>query len=382
MAYAAFAVSRNYAGMTYEHPTLAGEIETVAELRELYRAAEARAARLRLLSQAAGELIKADAGTIEEIVQRCLDQLAFFVGSRRARLLAATESEGIAVRAPGSDGGISYRVEIEGLGSIEAVDDDEDRQACRILLDLVATAIERVEHERERDVLLAVLKDREARLESLVSQIIGAQEEERRRVAYELHDGVAQTATALLRLLEGASVRSAQVPGVRQEEQLTAVARGLVKELRGVIAGLRPTILDDLGLSAALDALCDDLERDGYPVTRAISAGRQRLPAAVETALYRVAQEAISNIRKHAGAPCPVLIEAELLQGDGGPFLRITDHGHGPRESGRSRQEQKSGYNVGIDGMRERMATIGGMLEWRALAAGGVVVEARLTAAD
>ncbi|WP_161981461.1 sensor histidine kinase [Aurantiacibacter suaedae] len=306
--------------MTDPLPVLTAEIETVGELRELYRAAEARAARLRLLSNVGGDLIEADSVTLDEVVRRSLARLAFFVGGRGADLLPADGATGIAIKAPGREGGVLCRVQIEGLASLDAIADEEDREACRMLLDLVGTAVERVERERDREHLLAILQERETQLETLVARMFSAQEDERRRVAYELHDGVAQTATALLRLLEGATAQAKSEAFLAQREQLTQIARGLVTELRGVIAGLRPTILDDLGFSAALEALCDDLERDGYRVTKRLRASEDRLPNVIETTLYRVAQEAITNIRKHAGQPCPVLVEADLRQGAEHPF--------------------------------------------------------------
>ena len=99
-----------------------------------------------------------------------------------------------------------------------------------------------------------------------------------------------------------------------------------------------------------------------------------RLAATVETALFRVAQEAVSNIRKHAGGPCAVRIEL-LLREDGERLLRITDSGKGPTPA---EGEAVPGSHVGIDVMRERMAAIGGSLPWRAGAGGGVSVCPRL----
>lgn len=378
MAYALRGRTPRMSAMQQELPPLASDIQTIAELRELYRAAEARAARLRLLSTSGRELVQAEPGQLDAALQNCADRLAFFVGSRAGGIAREAGDEGFAISAPGKKHVVLARVVVEGFDRLDDVLDPEDRDACRLLLDMMGSAIDRVEREKEMSGVLAVLKDREHHLEHLVRRIFLTQEEERRRVAYELHDGVAQTATALVRMLDGAGDASTGPMEEAQRARLTGIARGLVKELRGVIAGLRPTILDDLGFVASLQALAAGLDQDGYTVTQRIDADAGRLPAHVETALFRTAQEAISNIRKHAGGVCKVFIEADLRRDVPRPFLRIADQGAGPSCPAEGAKQPESGYQIGIEGMKERMSTIGGSLEWRAGEKGGVIVEARL----
>lgn len=336
------------------NPALAPEVETVAELRELYRAAEARAARLRLLSTNGRQLAMAEATTLEPILQGCADRLGYFLG-RRGGAVRMGEATGLPIPAPGSDGRTLARLEIEGLTSLDDVADAEDREAVHLQLEMIGATIDRIVRSRE-------LQEREARLEYVVGRLFSAQEEERRRVSHELHDGVAQTATALARLLEGAE-------STADRTKLAGIARDLVGELRAVIRGLRPTVLDDLGLEAALRALADALEADGYAVQVTIASEVARWPSHVETALYRVAQEALSNIRKHAGGPCAVSLELSAPLAGEGPFLRIADQGQG-----RGAGEDPAGSHFGIDVMRERMASIGGALDWQAAPRGGVTV--------
>lgn len=366
-------------GPMHEHlPVLPNDTETIAELRELYRAAEARAARLRLLSASGGELARAELGSFDAVLQRAAERLAFFVGSRSAKIGPADTSNGIAVRAPGKDNEIVATIIIDGIETLEAIPDPEDREAVAMQLDLMGITVDRMRREREKGALLDTLQEREKTLELLLEKVFTAQEEERRRVSHELHDGVAQTATALVRLLEGAEAsRTVATDAINPAE----VARGLVSELRRVIAGLRPTLLDDLGLIPALRALADGLQAEGYTVTAELDAGPGRLPPLVETALYRVAQEAVANIYKHTGGPCPVRIEAYLAPGGRARFLRIADAGCGPSEA-TCKAVASSGNNVGIEVMKERMAAIGGTLDWRAEPGNGVVVEARLPNED
>lgn len=363
------------------HPVLPADTETIAELRELYRAAEARAARLRLLSVSGSELARADLGTLDATLQRSADRLAFFVGSRSATMGACDGEQGIAIRAPGKDGEVVATIRIDGVDTLEAIPDAEDREAVAMQLGLMGTTIDRIRREREKGTLLETLKEREKSLGMLLEKVFTAQEEERRRVSHELHDGVAQTATALVRLLEGAEASRGQERIADDRITPAEVARTLVSELRRVIAGLRPTLLDDLGLIPALRALADGLEADGYIVSALLEAGDERLSPLVETALYRVAQEAVANIYKHAGGPCTVRIEAQLGNANSNRFLRITDGGCGPSEAMR-KAASFGGNNVGIEVMKERMAAIGGTLVWRAETDRGVVVEAHLPQED
>lgn len=358
-------------------PVLPTDTETIAELRELYRAAEARAARLRLLSTSGSDLARAERQNLDAILQDTADRLAFFVGSRAATMEAADAADGIAIRAPGKESVILARVKIDGLETLDSIPHAEDREAVAMLLDLMGITIDRMRKEREKGALLDTLQEREKSLEMLLEKVFTAQEEERRRVSHELHDGVAQTATALVRLLEGDDTARARGESHAHRISPAEVARGLVSELRRVIAGLRPTVLDDLGLIPAVHALADGLEAEGYKVTAALEAGHNRLSPVVETAVYRVAQEAVANIYKHAGGPCTVRIEAQLGDPGSSRLLRIIDGGRGPSKATR-KFASPGGKNVGIEVMKERMAAIGGTLIWRAGTDSGVVVEARL----
>ena len=349
-------------------------LETVAELRELYRAAEARAARMRLLSSVGKNLSEARPETLGTVLDRCAERLAFFLGARSARVTIGDEVSGIAIRGVGSDKPLGF-ITIEGFACEQDIRDEEDRETFRLYLELMGGAIDRSRREAERQRLVETLQDREKRLEMLVERMFTAQESERLRVSQELHDGVAQTATALARLIEGPGADAPDMPAA-ERARLADIARGLVRELRAVIGGLRPTLLDDLGLEAAIRALADALENDGYKVSLRISGPTERLPKTLETALFRVAQEAITNIRKHAGGACTVVLELAFSEEGSGGFLRITDTGRGPADG--SLPQEDAGEHIGIGVMTERMTAVGGRLDWRAGARGGVTVTAYL----
>lgn len=358
--------------MTRADPALAMQVETVAELRELYRAAEARAARMRLMSSSGRQLALAEVSTAGPILQECAERLAYFLGSRRAELSDDPAAPGLPIPAPGSGGRALGTVRIDGLATLDDIADREDREACRLHLEMMGATLDRINRERDMASLLSALQEREQRLEFVVGRLFSAQEEERRRVSHELHDGVAQTATALARMLEGTSTASADLDAASRGK-LAAIARDLVGELRAVIRGLRPTILDDLGLVAGLRALAEALESEGYAVTIRLDSDVTVWPTNVETALYRVAQEALTNIRKHAGGPCAVTIALSAQGAAGHGVLQIADDGRGP---GSAASSPDGRAQFGIEVMRERMASIGGALTWQAGERGGVLIRA------
>ena len=363
--------------MRISSPLLDQQIDTITELRELYRASEARGARLRLLSTSGREMAQATQENSAEVLRRCAERLAFFVGKSRAEISLRPEDAGIAILAPGEGKRIVGRIIIDGLTGIEQIVDREDAEAFRMHLELMGATIARMNDAHDRDRLLNTLQERELRLEYLVGRMFSTQEEERRRVSQELHDGVAQTATALVRILEGTTTQpNADIPAA-ERVKLAAIARDLVTELRGVIGGLRPTLLDDLGLEAALVALVDALRVDGYDVAVDLSKQAVTWPAHLETALFRVAQEAVANIRKHAGPSCRVVVELAVSDEPDGCFLRIQDFGKGCPSPMMESPTVNAGSHVGIEVMRERMAAVGGSLRWTSPPQGGVCVLAQ-----
>ncbi len=206
------------------------------------------------------------------------------------------------------------------------------------------------------------LRQREKQLQELVGKLITTQEEERRRVAYEVHDGLTQVAIAAHQHLQ--AFAEDHPPGSIVEEgeldRAMQLAHRTVGEARRVIAGLRPTALDDFGLAAAIGQDLEALRQEGLGVGFESDLGEERLPAEVETALYRVAQEALTNARKHARAE---RVEVSLRKKSGRRVrLEVRDTGRGfdpqavPEASG-------SGERVGLTSMCERVTLLGGDLK-------------------
>jgi two-component system sensor histidine kinase UhpB len=191
---------------------------------------------------------------------------------------------------------------------------------------------------------------------------LAAQEEERIRIARELHDEVGQALTAVLLQLERAEADGEA--GERIDEAREA-ARATLEEVRAIARNLRPEALDDLGLAAAVRQLCNDAERAGVMVERTIAAD-VRLDPEVEVVVYRVAQEAITNALRHSGAERVLVTLAGV---GGGAELRVADDGRG-------RGDAADG--AGLRGMRERAVLAGGVLEVSSAPAGGTCVTLRV----
>ncbi|WP_375403250.1 ATP-binding protein [uncultured Sphingomonas sp.] len=207
----------------------------------------------------------------------------------------------------------------------------------------------------------ALLFERRHRLEELVARLFLAQEDERRRVAYDLHDGVAQVAAAAHGHLQAYAERFPPTDAIAGTGAEEALGRGLelaqrtMREIRAAIAGLRPTALDDFGLAAAIRLELDALRDDGREVAFVDRLGPERPSPVVETALFRIAQEALTNVRKHAGSAVSVTL---LLERRGNLIrLEVSDAGRGlSGEEGPAR----AGERIGLDAMRERAALLGG----------------------
>ena len=213
--------------------------------------------------------------------------------------------------------------------------------------------------------LYGELAEREKRLQELVGKILVAQEEERRRVAYEVHDGLAQVAAAAHQHLQ-AFAHYHPPPseeGRADLKHVSELVRQTVGEARRIIADLRPTALDDFGLRSAIRLHIDALRAEGWSIDYEDGLDDERLPAATETAIFRVVQEALNNVGKHAGTRRVDLAlqkrSATSLAGDGRGRIRlkVRDYGRG-FVPGSSRGGP--GERVGLTGMRERITLLGG----------------------
>jgi PAS domain S-box-containing protein len=201
-------------------------------------------------------------------------------------------------------------------------------------------------------------------------------EAERRRVAYELHDSLAQVlASTHFRLQALASRYHPRSPEARADlEQAVELARQAVREARRIISGLRPTALDDFGLAVALKKEVETLATAGWEITFEGTLENERLPPAVETALFWVAQEALTNIRKHAGQ---TRVRLSLALKDGNICLDIQDWGRG-FDPATLTTRSGPGEQIGLLGMQERVAVLGGICEVHSRPDSGTTIMAQV----
>jgi PAS domain S-box-containing protein len=245
-------------------------------------------------------------------------------------------------------------------------------EGAEMLYSLASQAASALENAR----LYTELSERENQLRDLVGKLIRAQEEERRRIAYDIHDGLAQTAAASHQHLQ-AFARHHTIRSTEDQaelEEALELVQEVVGEARQVIHDLRPTVLDDFGLAAAVRLQVATLRADGLEVTLEESLGDGRLPQEVETTLFRVAQEALTNIRKHARATKAWVV---LDRPGNAVRLLVSDEGRGFVPNGKATANGR-GEKVGLSGMRERISLLGGKFDVHSEPGRGTTIEARV----
>ncbi len=290
---------------------------------------------------------------------------------QRERLFAASAPQAFELRMVRKSGEVFW-VRIEG----RLTPGSDGAAACQAVLSDIS-ARKQEEDLRQQELLRA----------RLLEQVIRAQEDERTRVARELHDETGQLLSALIMRLGAiphAFPESGHEAGVilSDTEKLAADA---LRGVRRMISDLRPPVLDDLGLAPALRVLGDDLhERAGVIVNLDVANMRGRLPAQIETVLFRIVQEALHNVRDHAHARCVTI----RLAVDGQQVaLQVSDDGVGI--TGMT-QFATNGDAVSFDrcnlehgrfglvGMRERAALMGGTFQMHSAPGQGTKVQVEL----
>lgn len=210
------------------------------------------------------------------------------------------------------------------------------------------------------------------RVKDLSRQVLAAQEAERLRIARELHDDTAQSLTYMLLRMKVAE-RVDCAPAVQETlEELCQLATKTLEDIKRMAVELRPAALDENGLIAALEAHLREFQaRVGTPVEFELDSLAERLPRDTEVVVYRVVQEALTNIAKYAAAS---RVEVKLHQErDGGLSLLVRDNGKGfDVEAARNSRSR----GLGLFGMQERVELVGGRIEWRSVRGQGTEVRA------
>jgi signal transduction histidine kinase len=207
----------------------------------------------------------------------------------------------------------------------------------------------------------------------LLHQVISAQEDERMRIARELHDETGQSLSAIILGLEVApDILKEGAPKTEAHlRDIQTIAQEMLQNIRRLIADLRPLLLDDLGLGPAI-AWYGERRLNPVGITlRLVGDGLQRrLPRATETALFRIVQEAMTNIVRHAHASS---VTVALTRQEGYLVLEIADDGCG-FDPGAMDANHWEGKGLGLTGMRERATILGGQLHVQAVPGHGTTV--------
>jgi signal transduction histidine kinase len=295
-------------------------------------------------------------------------------GSKAGRVLERARSERVdavledpeidqqAARRLGVHSGIYVPLLVQGraIGVVIAHDKngsdprfrDDDVRLAETLAGRAATAVD--------------LSERVSR--DAVRRVVAAQELERKRLARELHDETGQALTSVLLGLK--TVEDADDPQAMRSAagELRELVVGTLQDVRRLAVELRPKALDDFGLEAALERLADTFrEQTGIGVEVEARTG-DRLPAEVETALYRIVQEALTNVVKHAQAK---RVSVVVTRKDRAVAVLIEDDGRGFEPGG-------DGDGLGLIGMRERVSLLGGRLAVETATGAGTTIVAEV----
>jgi two-component system NarL family sensor kinase len=223
--------------------------------------------------------------------------------------------------------------------------------------------------------MLLTLRERrlaDSKLKQLAQRIIDTQEEERARLARELHDGISQNLIGVRYAIDLASrkVASQAEDAARAIDRGAEALNGAIKEVRRLSHDLRPRALDDLGLTPALKALCDNFsERTGIETRLEALPFKNMLKPEASTALYRVAQEALNNVERHSGA---TRVDIRIWSVGGRVRMTISDNGNGFDET-IAEGKKALGGGLGLRNMQERLAHFGGLLLIKTTSAGTIL---------
>jgi len=210
-------------------------------------------------------------------------------------------------------------------------------------------------------------------LQALSHRVLEAQEQERRRVALELHDELGQLLTAIkINLQLGERFKDRAPPDLYQEN--IRIVEDALRQVRSLATGLRPSMLDDLGLAPALKWMAEQsASRGGFEVRFHHERALERLAPEIETACFRIVQEALTNITRHAKAS---MVQIDLHHENGDMVLRVMDDGLG-FDTAAMHERATTGASLGVLGMQERATLLGGQLRIHSEPGQGSTVELR-----
>jgi two-component system, NarL family, sensor kinase len=211
--------------------------------------------------------------------------------------------------------------------------------------------------------LESLILERTTELQSLSQRLLRVQDEERRRLARDLHDSTGQTLAALKISVSFLTESCKQdVAACGYASEVEALADQAIQEIRTMSYLLHPPLLDEVGFTSAAEWYVEGFaKRSGITVRLEVASERERLPIMIETALFRVLQESLTNVHRHSGAS---EVSVRFRRQGESAVLEIKDYGRGiPAEALGRLRGASAATGVGLAGMRERMLELNGKLE-------------------
>jgi signal transduction histidine kinase len=268
---------------------------------------------------------------------------------------------------------IRYKEKI--VGAVHLADEGEGRVTFKSLefiesmAPLIGEAVHRFKLEEK-------LRESENRLRLLSSRLLTVQEQERKRVAHELHDGIGQILTAVKFKVEDTLQQMAKSKGRSKGalETIVPVIQQAVEEVRRIQMDLRPSLLDDIGILATIGWFTREFQKiyTSIQIEKAIDIQEEEVPDSLKVVIFRVIQEALNNIAKHSKAD---LVSLSLRKSDGKLELAIGDNGQGfDLDGARSKERPEKGF--GLSSMRERTELSGGRFSIVSTIGAGTTIKA------
>lgn len=293
--------------------------------------------------------------------------LAVIFGEMTARPLRQLARQAAAV----SHGDGSQQIQPVGRGEVAALSD-----AFRYMADELTTQVKGAEAAREEVAAQA------ERLRELLRRTVRLQEDERRRIASDIHDAVSPLITGALYQTRAARINAERLAPTEETngatngafDSISELLERAMTELHDVIFALRPPDLDDLGVVAAVERHVNQVSRAGLPTTLEVIGEPRRLSPEARLGVYRIVQEALHNALRHAHAD-EGLVRMEWLD----DRLRLTVRDNG---SGFDPEQASQPTSLGLLSMRERAAAIGGILEIASRPGAGTAIMLELTFSD
>ena len=303
------------------------------------------------------------------------------LGLRKDGSIFPIEVQVARIRLPDGPATVSFFTDVTGRKRAEedlqrAHDELEDRVERRTLeLRTVNVQLQReiLEHERTQEALM----QSEKQLRFLSSRLLEAQEEERKRIARELHDSIGQSLAAVKfnveSLLQGGARGNFEMPA-KPLELVVPIIQGAIEEARRIYTGLRPSVLDDLGILATVSWFCREF-RKTFPhisVSEQIAVEEQEIPESIKIVIFRIIQEALNNVAKYSEAE---RVKVALSKSGRKVELTIEDNGRGfDLQEVISKTSHEKGF--GLTGMKERTELSGGVYAVKSVIGGGTSIRA------